>query len=77
MKKQILLVAIVLSLLSSCSLETETSNFYIDIMPIESVNIPTEFESGQSYDIEVTYYRTSTCHVFNNFLLLRSNEHNS
>ena len=36
-------------------------------MPIASITIPEEFVFGQIYEIGVTYYRPSSCHVFNNF----------
>ena len=67
MKKIIFLLLIAISL-TSCSLEDDPSNdFYYDILPVESVDIPEEFELGQTYEITVTYLRPTTCHVFNNF----------
>jgi|UniRef100_UPI00404B7BE7 hypothetical protein len=66
MKKIIFLLLIAISF-SSCSVDDDANNFYYEILPIESVIIPEEFELGQTYEITVTYLRPTTCHVFNNF----------
>ena len=66
MKKIIFLLLIVISV-SSCSVDDDANNFYYEILPVESVVIPEEFELGQTYEITVTYLRPTNCHVFNNF----------
>lgn len=66
MKKIFLLVVLSMSLFA-CSLDDDTPNFYQEILPIESVTIPEEFEFGGVYEISMTYFRPSSCHVFHNF----------
>jgi hypothetical protein len=65
MKKLISLFAL-LFLLNSCSVDSGGPNYHLELMPIESVEIPTEFELGQTYPITVHYTKPSTCHFFNN-----------
>lgn len=67
MKKLILLFVLVLSL-ASCSLGDDSNNdFYYEILPIESVDIPTEFVLGETYEIHISYLRPSGCYLFNEF----------
>jgi hypothetical protein len=55
-------------MLGSCSLDNDDSNdFYYEILPIESVDIPTEFTLGETYEITVSYLRPSGCYIFNEF----------
>ena len=54
----------------SCSLNDDNRvNFDFDYVPIEEVSIPEEFVLGEIYQIEITYYRPSTCHDFHDFYL--------
>ena len=66
MKKIILLLS-VLFLFNSCSLEDESDKFHYELLPIESVVIPSEFILGQTYQITVKYYKPTTCYGFNGF----------
>jgi len=66
MKKIFLLSFLVFSMFS-CSVSDDAQSFYTEILPIESVIIPEEFQFGQVYEIGVTYFRPSGCHIFNNF----------
>lgn len=67
MKKLFLLFAVSL-LFASCSIENDDSNdFYYEILPIESVDIPEEFTLGETYEMHVSYFRPSGCHLFNDF----------
>lgn len=52
----------------SCSVENDSPKFHYEAVPIESVTIPDAFSLGTVHDISVNYFRTSGCHVFNNFL---------
>ena len=65
--RKILFIGLVMLLLGSCSVESDniTDGFYFEYVPIETVDMPAEFELGQTYEIEYMYYRPSTCHVFN------------
>lgn len=68
MKKLFYLCIILLSF-SSCSIDDNNPNddFFFEILPIESVDIPEVFILGQSYEISVTYIKPSGCYVFNDF----------
>ena len=59
MKKLILLVSI-LFLFNSC--EPEGNSISVRVLPVASVDIPTEFELGETYPITMQYYRPSNCH---------------
>lgn len=65
--KKLLILVILLSAFSSCSIEDDSEDFYYEVMPIESVDLPENFVLGETHSIGVTYRRTSTCHVFFNF----------
>jgi hypothetical protein len=67
MKKLFALCVLVMSLMS-CSLGGDDStNFYYEILPIDSVDIPDEFTLGETYQISISYYRPSGCYIFNDF----------
>ncbi len=65
--RKILFAGFIMLLLGSCSVESDKINdgFFTEFVPIETVDMPAEFELGQTYEIEYTYYRPTTCHVFN------------
>ena len=46
MIKNILTLALVLLIVSSCSLEDESSNLSIETLPIKEATVPQEFEYG-------------------------------
>lgn len=68
-----LLVLCFALLLASCSLDDDGTNFSFEVLPVESVDIPTEFQLGMTYPITVSYFRPSTCHSFKEFYYLREN----
>lgn len=73
--KRIFLLGILLAVFLSCNPSDDGPDFNIEILPIESVEIPDEFEMGEVYPITVSYLRPSTCHFFRNFYYERdSNE---
>ena len=63
MKKIIALFAIVF-LFNACSPD-EGISYNLKLMPIVSVDIPTEFTLGQTYPITVHYIKPTTCYYFN------------
>ena len=69
MKNKILSLLLLFTLLSSCSLDDDTNDFLLEVVPIESVVVPEEFIFGDTYQITVEYSRPSDCHVFNNFFV--------
>ena len=53
---------------TSCSIDSDYSpTFYLEVLPIESVNMPQEFVLGETYEIEITYNRPNGCYFFNDF----------
>lgn len=66
MKRFILLFSLIFSL-ASCSLQDDGPSFHTELLPISEVEIPQEFQLGQTYTIKVWYQRPSTCHVFDGF----------
>lgn len=66
--KQLFLLCVLALSLASCSVDTDDStDFYYEILPIESVEIPEEFTLGETYEIHLKYLRPSTCYAFNDF----------
>jgi hypothetical protein len=63
MKKIVSLIALVF-LFNSCVPEDRT-NYLFELLPVESVDIPTEFTLGETYQIKMYYRRPTTCHTFN------------
>ena len=63
MKKTITLLALFF-LFNSCSVDSGP-NYLYEVLPIESVDIPTEFTMGETYPITVHFNRPTSCHYFN------------
>ena len=61
-------MVVVISTLTSCSLDDDAPSFHFEIMPIESVEVPEEFLFGETYEIFMDYIKPTGCHVFNNSL---------
>lgn len=67
--KKILFLALVVSLtlFNSCAVDDNTTDFQFEFIPIDSVEMPEEFNFGDTYFISVTYKRPTNCHTFSNF----------
>ena len=63
MKKAFFALPLLLILLS-CSTDDSAINGEYVFVPIASVELPERFINGNSYDIEFTYTRPSSCHTF-------------
>jgi penicillin V acylase-like amidase (Ntn superfamily) len=59
--KRLLLLFSLLILLNSC--DTETESIAIVTLPVESVEIPSSFVLGETYQIKMNYYRPTSCHT--------------
>ncbi len=59
-------------LFASCSIDDGVP-FTNVFLPVESVEIPDEFELGGTYPITVNYFRPTTCHAFQRFYYLSKN----
>jgi hypothetical protein len=70
MRKIILLFVLIITILS-CSPDDNGNIYRYDILKVESFEVPTEFISGDTYQIKVNYKRPTTCHYFNNLYFSR------
>jgi hypothetical protein len=68
MNKYVLLLGIVILTLTSCDINDDRESFYLEVLPIESVETPEEFIFGETHEIFMDYIRPTSCHVFNDFL---------
>lgn len=71
--KKLIILCLSLILFASCSMDDDNANFSFEILPIDSVDIPDEFELGETYPITVSYFRPSSCHAFKEFYYLMEN----
>ena len=62
MKKIVSLVALFF-MLNSCTPDSDT-NYTFELLPIQSVSIPTGFILGHTYPITVRYNKPTTCYYF-------------
>jgi hypothetical protein len=60
-------------ILFACSLDDNSVNYNLEILPIESVDIPDSFTLGETYPITVSYFKPSACHTFREFYYLKNN----
>jgi hypothetical protein len=64
--KRILFLIITALFITSCSLpEDETTT--VDLVPVNTVEMPTAFAKDSITEIPVTYTRPTSCHVFSDF----------
>ena len=71
--KKLLLLSLSLLLFMSCSTDNDEYNYYFEILPVESVDIPEEFVMGETYPITVTYNKPSSCYVYRNLYYAKEN----
>lgn len=73
--KRLIFLSLTLILFNSCSINDNdvNSNFDLEVLPIESVDIPETFTLGETYPITVSYLRPSTCYSFKEFYYLKNN----
>ncbi|WP_299883803.1 hypothetical protein [uncultured Lacinutrix sp.] len=58
--------------LFSCSVDDAGPASHQELLPIESVVIPDEFQVGISYQIDLTYVKPTNCHSFYNIYYLKN-----
>jgi hypothetical protein len=66
MKKFVLLL-LATSIFWSCSKEDNNPKFHLEILPVQSITLPLEFNKDEVYEIPVSYSRPSNCHAFEGF----------
>lgn len=47
----------------SCSISDDSNGYYYEILPVETYELPTSFELGKIYTINLTYKRPTDCHT--------------
>jgi len=68
MKKFSLIAVLLFSFFWSCSVEDDNEpEFFLEVLPIDSVEMPQEFIYGETYELPLSYTRPTFCHTFNNF----------
>lgn len=66
--KKLIALSLALILAMSCSIDDNNStNYSFEVLPVVSVDVPSEFTLGETYPITVTYLKPSSCHVFREF----------
>ncbi|HEY5688958.1 MAG TPA: hypothetical protein VIS27_11700 [Yeosuana sp.] len=69
--KRLIIITLSLILFASCS-NDDSLEYSLEILPVETVNIPESFTLGEIYPITVSYLRPSTCHSFKEFYYIKN-----
>ena len=69
MKK--ILVLLLTLVVFSCSTSNDDSLTFQELLPVDNVILPTEFQLNETYEIDLTYIRPTTCHAFNDIYYLK------
>ncbi len=69
--KRFIVLSLLLVMFGACSTDDDTVNFNFEILPIENVDIPDEFELGEVYPITISYLKPTSCHRFNELYYLK------
>ena len=68
MKRYLFLFALLILTFTSCTVESDDRpQFYLEVLPIDSVEMPEQFVHGETYEIWITYTRPTLCYEFNDF----------
>jgi hypothetical protein len=67
--KKFLLILVITSIFLGCStsVNDNSPNFHLELLPIESAVFPTQFVKNQVYEIPISYVRPTTCYIFEGF----------
>ncbi|MBR9847136.1 MAG: hypothetical protein GYB35_14015 [Algicola sp.] len=66
--KKLLLISFLICSILACSPENNNdSDFYYETLPISGVNMPSVFQFGSTQQINISYFKPTGCHVFNDF----------
>jgi hypothetical protein len=75
--KRFLLISLSLILFHACSLDDNSVDYSLELLPVESVDMPESFIRGEIYPITVTYFKPSSCYSFKEFYYLKENNENT
>jgi len=73
MKRYILILLTAIFVLS-CNLDDGASDTSYEMLPIESIQLPSEFVLHEEYDIDFTFIRPTNCHAYQNVFSVAENE---
>ena len=73
MKKCILMLVVIL-VNYSCSLDDGGVDKNYEVLPIESIQLPTEFVLNEEYVIDFTFVRPTNCYGYHSLFLKAENE---
>ena len=62
--KKIVLFAILITSLLSCSVDNDNTTYTYSVLPVESYVVPDSFTMGETYEIKLKYQKPSACHFF-------------
>ena len=74
--KRLFYICIAILTFWSCSLDDDNNGieYNFEFIPIEDVVIPEEFILDETYQIDLTYFRPTTCHSFHDFYYVPDQE---
>ncbi len=64
---KIISVFLLLVAFTGCLDDDDGTNFFYELVTVEEVEIPQQFNRGETYTITVSYFRPSDCHSFAGF----------
>ena len=62
--KKIVLFAILITSLLSCSVDNDNTTYTYSVLPVESYVVPASFTLGETYEIKLKYKKPSDCYSF-------------
>ena len=69
--RKLLFFWLVLVAFWSCSVDTNVNeDFYFEILPIKTVEMPTSVRFNETFTINYTYSKPSTCHFYNDLYFI-------
>ncbi len=69
--KKLFILGTIIATFFACSVEESPKDeFHLEILPIESVTLPTEVQYGETYTVNYSYYKPSSCYIFNDLYYL-------
>ncbi len=60
--KKIGLLLILLTVFSSCEIDDNLNDTVLEILPVESFEVPESFVLNQTYEIKLKYIKPTSCH---------------
>ena len=64
----------VIATIWSCSVEDSViDEFQLEILPIENASVPSQMRLGETYTINYSYLKPTTCHFFNDLYYISEN----